>query len=477
MPERAARLHEAGVRGGNIVALILPDSADHLITLFALARVGAKIFSLPVFVSRRDIEQSLASLSIDAVIAPCAHIAPDGSVSDKAKRPRPYGQGLLNIPAEDLYRPGASPVDVPEFGDDAPLMLSQSSGTTGAPKSFFRSHAAMAEWLRCYSRAQNWSRDDRCLSLNHMSFDIGRTVSMGMLHMGATVVVNHANTLDALVAFIHEKTISYVKLAPSHLKLLLGYHSGETPLFPDVRAMVVGSAPTTQEERLRARQLLTPNFYEQLGTNETGLLVMSSPADQDARPESLGRVVEGVEAQIVDGDGVILSAGEVGHVRYRGAGFTSRYLDNPVADESAFREGWFYPGDLAAIDGEGYFYLKGRADDVINNGGAKFYPIELEIILNSHPGVSEAAVLGWPHQHYGETAVAFVVRNLESLESKELMAYCGEHISAHKLPRMILFMPDLPKNPMGKIAKDRLRKQLAEKLKETRRSNTTDGKG
>lgn len=236
-------------------------------------------------------------------------------------------------------------------------------------------------------------------------------------------------------------------------------------MFPDVRAMVVGSAPTTLEERQLARRKLTNNFYEQLGTNEAGLLVMATPADQDSHPEALGRVVEGVEAQVVDDDGMRLAPGEIGQVRYRGAGIANHYLDNPEANARVFRDGWFYPGDLASIDAEGYLYHKGRADDVINNEGAKFYPIELENVLLSHPAVAEAAVLPWADKRHGQVAVAFVVRNSQSTDNKDLIAYCQEHIAAYKLPAMIVHLSELPKNAMGKVIKNSLRDQLNTRLR------------
>ncbi len=463
--ERAASLHAAGVRHGDTVALILPDSADHVIALYALARVGAIIFSLPDFVSRRDIEESLASVSVDTVIAPQAKISANATGPESADGPRPFGRDLLNIAAEDLLRTGAPPLDAPGIGDDAPLMLLQSSGTTGAPKTFLYSHADMFEWVKRYASAQKWNADDRCLSLNHMSFAIGRNVCMGMLHTGATIVVGHADSAEELVRFIQEKHITYVKLTPAHTKLLLTFKSDREPLFPDVRAMVVGSAPTTQEERHLARRKLTDNFYEQLGTNEAGLLVMATPADQDSHPEALGRVVEGVEAEVVDDDGMRLAPGEIGQVRYRGAGIASHYLDNPEANARTFRDGWFYPGDLASIDAEGYLYHKGRADDLINNEGAKFYPIELENVLLSHPDVVEAVVLGWPHKRHGQVAAAFVVRDSQSTDDKDLIAYCREHIATHKRPAVIIRLSELPKNAMGKVIKNSLRGQLNTKLR------------
>src|SRR5580693_758749 len=111
---------------------------------------------------------------------------------------------------------------------------------------------------------------------------------------------------------------------------------------------------------------------------------LGAPADHDARPAAIGRVVDGIEAQVLGEDGRPLPPGEVGLVGFRGEGFPTEYVGNPEATGRAFHDGWFYPGDLAAIDADGYFFFKGRADDVISNAGVKFYPIEVERALLAH---------------------------------------------------------------------------------------------
>jgi acyl-coenzyme A synthetase/AMP-(fatty) acid ligase len=245
-------------------------------------------------------------------------------------------------------------------------------------------------------------------------------------------------------------------LTPAHLTFLLDHPADQEPLFPSVRAMVVGSAPLTHERRLLVRRRLTPNFYEQLGTNEAGPLIVSGPADQDARPQAIGRVVDGVEAQVLGEDGRPLPPGEVGLVGFRGEGLPTEYVGNPEATRRAFHDGWFYPGDLAAIDSDGFFFFKGRADDVINNEGVKFYPIEIEKVLLAHPAVAEAAVIGWPHRRHGEVAVAFVVAT-KQLTVPELQAFCHQQIADYKVPSRIAFVNNMPKNPTGKILKSRLK--------------------
>ena len=147
---------------------------------------------------------------------------------------------------------------------------------------------------------------------------------------------------------------------------------------------------------------------------------------------------------------------QVGLVGFRGEGLPTGYVGNAEATHRAFRDGWFFPGDLAAIDADGFFFFKGRADDVINNEGAKFYPIEVEKVLASHPAVVEVAVFGWPHRRHGELAVAFVVAK-QPLTVPELQAFCRRQIADYKVPARIVFVDKMPRNPTGKIMKSRLK--------------------
>ncbi len=451
--ESAANLQAVGIVAGDIVAVMLPDSADHLVVLCALARAGAVILSLNGASSPDELARSLTSMPVKAAITG----VPVLPVAD-----------LRRLAVQEIRRPAPAPFVPPGVGGDDPVMLIQSSGTTGAPKSFVRSHADIGAWIGRYARAQGWNPADRCLSLTAMSFNVGRNISIGMLHVGATVVVNHARSLDELADAVREKRITYLKLTPSHLGPLIDYAAGKGLLFPGLRAMVVGSAPVTHQQRLLARERLTPNLMEQLGANEAGLLAFATPADQDAYPDAVGRVVEGVEAQIVDVDDRSLPAGEVGLVRYRGAGFPTAYLDDPEATARTFRDGWFYPGDLAALNDEGYLFFKGRADDVINSGGVKFYPSEVETALLAHPAVAEAAVFAWPHKRHGQIAAACVVTRAP-LAPRDLAAFCAKRIAGYKVPQVILPLPEMPRNPMGKIMKSRLKDILRRELAQRRR--------
>lgn len=448
----AANLQTAGIKPGDTVAIAMEDSADHLIILCALARVGAVIFSVSATASESELATSLDSAAAKAVVTSSVRL--------------PGGERLW-LHAKDICQPAAISFERPATGDGDAVMLIQSSGTTGTPKSFLYSHIDMNEWTRRYARSQGWTADERCLSLTRMSFTMGRNLALGMLHLGATVVINRTRDHNELVALVRQKHISYLKLTPSHMIPLLEYAVDKAPLFPGLRAMVVGSAPTSHAQRLLARARLTQNCYEQLGSNEAGLLALALPVDQDVYPEAVGRIVEGVEAQIVDEDDQPLPSGQVGLVRFRGAGYPTQYLDDPEATARAFRGGWFYPGDLAVLNEKGYLFFKGRADDVINNSGAKFYPIEVENALLAHPQVSAAAAFGWPHTKLGQVAVACVAVNSE-ISAKELQAFCKQQIAGYKVPAIIEIMAELPRNAMGKILKGELKDVIERSVTESR---------
>jgi len=436
----AANLRATGVGVGDRVGVLLEESADHALAFCGLARAGAIIFSLSPSAAPEELRRNLAAMATKAVISSGAQ-SPDGE--------------LISLDVQDVCAVGAQRFDESRVGGDAPLVLIQSSGTTGLPKSFLRSHDELAIWAQRHSRNQGWTAEDRSLSLVHLSFNMGLNNLFGMLLNGATVVIDRTRGHDALVTLVRDKRVTYLYLTPSHLVPLIAYAADKAPLFPNLRMLVVATAPTTAAQRLLARQLLCANLCEALGTNEAGLLTFATPADQDAYPEAVGRLADNVEAQIVDEEGRLLPPGEVGHVRFRSIGYPAYYLDDPQANARAFRDGWFYPGDLATLNDDGYLFLKGRADDVVNNGGAKFYPVEVETVLLSHPQVREAAVLAWPHARLGQVGAACVVAD-PGVTAKALQAFCRQRIAGYKVPAIIAFADALPKNAMGKVVKREL---------------------
>ncbi|MDJ0949148.1 MAG: class I adenylate-forming enzyme family protein [Alphaproteobacteria bacterium] len=452
--DAAARLQAAGVRSGDVVGVMLPDSADHLIVLWALARAGGVALSLNAALPMTEKLRSVAQVDV-------THLITDpGSPGVGDLRVLPVQDVVTSAPPEATE---TAPFVAPALRPEAPVTMLQTSGTTGAPKLIVRSHAQFKDYIRRDQQGHGFTPTDRYLAVVRMSFSFGRDSCLSMTYIGATVVIDRSTSRDGLIAAVREERITALILTPAHLRALLDHADVDGVLFPQVRALVVGSAAVTSEERLRARLRLTPSLQERYGLNETGAIAVAAPADQDAVPDAVGRLLDGIDAQVVDSDGRPLPTGEVGLIGFRGAHFPTGYFRDPDETARAFRDGWFYPSDLAALNDDGYVFLKGRADDVISNEGAMFYPIEVENVLLMHPAVAEVAAFGWPHPRQGEvTAAAVVMKSAISFD--ELFRHCQQHLAAYKVPKMILAVQEMPKNPMGKIVKAQLKELLRKEL-------------
>jgi acyl-CoA synthetase (AMP-forming)/AMP-acid ligase II len=199
------------------------------------------------------------------------------------------------------------------------------------------------------------------------------------------------------------------------------------------------------------------------GTNETGTLAYSTLELQVIEPESVGRIVTGIEAQIVDEDGVELPAGTAGLARFRADDFPNEYLNDPAATAKYFRDGWLYPGDIAVLNEAGFLFLKGRSDDAIISSGVNVYPIEIENILLSHPEVEEAAVFSWPHPIAGQVAAAVVVTK-STITMQKLKSFCAKNAASEKVPYILAKVRSMPRSPMGKVLKSELAAMLRRQL-------------
>jgi acyl-CoA synthetase (AMP-forming)/AMP-acid ligase II len=290
-----------------------------------------------------------------------------------------------------------------------------------------------------------------------------------MLHVGATVIFGRARRVAELFEEIREKAITSMELTPSHLRPILANAADKPgPLIPNV-TIAVGSATLYPEEKRATRERLTPRLIEDYATNEAAPLTMAHPRDQERFPDSVGRLVEEIEAEVVDDRDRPLPHGKVGRIRFRGPCFPDGYFMDPEATARHFRGGWFYPGDLASIDAEGYVFLKGRADDTIDHGGVRYYPAEVEAVLLSHPAVAEAAVIGWPDKRLGEVGVAFIVRDAP-VDQPSLKAFCRERITEFKVPKHFVFIEAMPKTETGKARKGELKQLLQHHVSRNRSS-------
>jgi acyl-CoA synthetase (AMP-forming)/AMP-acid ligase II len=439
----AARLQAADVDRDDIVGLCLRDSAEHLIFLYALARIGAVILPMDVRWTEAEKLRVAAHFETKLIL-----VEPD---SDSV--------GDLQTLAWDALPGETGAAGTILLGEDLPLLLSLSSGTTGRPKGPRITHTQMLRrfWTHWINLGLNST--DRYVSATPLYFGGGRTFAMSVLFSGGTVIL-FPPPFDAadLCAELDRVSATSTFLVPTQLRKLLTRDSASLAPVGQLRLLISSGAPLDGEERIAISKLCA-NFVEYYASTEGGGISLATPDTRRLQPNSVGRPVFGVEVEVVDNDHAPLPAGQIGRFRYRGPGVATGYFRDEDIDRETFRDGWFYPGDLAEIDDAGHVILRGRAKDMIIRGGVNIYPGEIETILREHPSISEAAVVGWPSQRLGEEVAAFVVP-AEPVDDTDLKLWCAERLAPYKLPKAFFRLDDLPRNSAGKVLKAELATRL-----------------
>ncbi|WJH37936.1 acyl--CoA ligase (plasmid) [Aliirhizobium terrae] len=435
----AARLQAAGVGREDIIGLCLKDSAEHLIFLYALARIGAVILPMDVRWTEAEKLRVAAHFETKFIL-----VEPDSD---------PVGD-LQTLAWDALPDPADAAVTILP-GDDIPLLLSLSSGTTGRPKGPRITHTQMLRrfWTHWINLGLNST--DRYVSATPLYFGGGRTFAMSVLFSGGTVIL-FPPPFDAadLCAELDRVSATSTFLVPTQLRKLLTQEEASLAPIGKLRLLISSGAPLDGEERFAISKLCV-NFVEYYASTEGGGISLATPDTRRLQPNAVGRPVFGVEVEVVDNDHTPLPAGEIGRFRYRGPGVATGYFRDEDIDRETFRDGWFYPGDLAEIDEAGHVILRGRAKDMIIRGGVNIYPGEIETILREHPSISEAAVVGWASQRLGEEVAAFIVP-AEPVDDTDLKLWCAERLAPYKLPKAFFRVDDLPRNSAGKVLKAEL---------------------
>ncbi|MBI3513574.1 MAG: acyl--CoA ligase, partial [Proteobacteria bacterium] len=388
----AAWLRSQGVAPGDRVGVRLSDSAEHLIHLLALARLGAIALPLDWRWTRAEVERVARRFVPKLVLD-----EPDANLLSDVLQVTPGARWTT-------VEPDAQP---PHGGADTPLLVSLSSGTTGEPRGPTVTHGEMLARFMTQFVTLTFNGDDTYLCATPLYFGAGRSFCLSHLIAGATVcLLPPPFEADDLLAAVRRWQPTTMFLVPTLLRRLLPLADadGQAPLLPSVRALVSSGSATHAEERAAILMRLTPNLFDYYASTEGGGISVLAPADQLSHAGTVGRPAFAVAVEVVDADDRAVAAGTVGRLRYRGPGVAA-----DAGDGTRRPGGWFYPGDLAAIDGDGFVTLKGRAADVIIRGGVNIFPAEIEQVLLAHPGVREAAVVGQRSRERGEEIAAFVV--------------------------------------------------------------------
>ena len=352
---------------------------------------------------------------------------------------------------------------LPPQPDDGAMLL-YPSGTTGNPQGVMLTQANVWAGITIVRDAFAIRPQERTLCVMPIFHTNGLMFSnLPFLLAGATVILRPRFSASAFWTQCADGAASSSSVSPTILALLL-QHEAAAPPAEDIHLdyIKVASAPTPPElaERFEARfgrGLLLETF----GLTETTAINTMNPLHGARKRGSIGQPIAPQEMRVVDGEGRPLPPGAVGEIEIRGPTVMKGYFRDPENTEKALQGGWFRSGDLARVDDEGFIFIVGRKKEMILRGGENISPLEVEAAAALHPAVREAAAVGLPDPIWGEVVGLCVVAQ-NAVGEDELRAFCGERLSAFKVPARIVFVEALPRNAMGKVTRAALRGRFQE---------------
>ena len=475
----ANALSDLGVSAGDRVAAIQVNCNQVVEAYFAAARLDA-VFSPVNFRARsEELAHVLNSAEPTVLIVGGRYVELVNSVRDQVSPPNYMVSLEENVGGEWLFYQdliASSPPDerhFPEGGDEDRTILMFTAGTTAIPKGVMLTHQSLTSHLLSSVTPPDPELEERNLLSVPLYHIAGIHSLLASVYGGRTMVVMRQFEPLEWMALVQRERVSRTMLVPTMLKQLM-----DCPQFQDydlssLEVITYGAAPMPLEVIKRAIERF-PNawFINAFGQTETAsTITMLSPEDHvlDGRPEeleaklkrltSIGKPLEDVEVGIVDEDGQPVSAGAEGEIVARGPRIMKGYWRHEEATGSAIKGGWLYTGDIGYQDEDGYIYLAGRAGDFIKRGGEMISPEEVERVLMSHPGVEDGAVIGVPDVDWGERVRAVVVRRDETVSEEEIIEHCHRHLASYKKPESVVFVKELPRNPLGKVLKRVLREE------------------
>jgi len=355
--------------------------------------------------------------------------------------------------------------EVPLNPNDTAVVM-YTSGTTGKPKGVQLSHQNIFETAEIWSESMKMTNQDRmyiCTPLFHCAGS--HVFAVPTMYQGGLVIVEEAFSPDRTLKNLVASKATIFFGVPAMYTILLNKPELKEYNFEHLRMFVYGAAPMPYElvKRLKDTfpKVRVQNCYGQTENSPAA----SSLTDQDALTKigSVGKPLPRTEIKLVDALGEEVPLGEVGEICVKGPQVMLGYLKNPEETSRTMQNGWLFSGDLGRFDEEGFLYIVDRKKDMIIRGGENIYPIEIEEVLYQIPLVLEAAVVGVPHDVYGEVPKAYVVvKGEQALSEEEVLDYCRTQLAKYKIPMEVEFLEELPRNASGKVLKHTLRPKASE---------------
>lgn len=445
----AGVLRQHQVSPGDVVAIMLPNSAAFAVGLFAAWRVGAVVTPINPSLVGDEIEHQIVDSGTKLVIVEQSRVAalPDSVV------------GITELGSH----PGAAVSAEREADSDDLGLLIYTSGTTGRPKGVMLDHGNIEAMCSMIVQAFELGEASHSLLILPLFHVNGIVVSiLSPLCAGGRVTIAGRFDTTSFFDWVERVRPTYFSGVPTVFAKLADMDTDPAPDTSSLRFAVCGAAPASAELLGRFEERFGVPIIEGYGLSEGTCASTVNPLRGQRKPGTVGTPLPGQSVQIVAAGGNVARRGEAGEVHVHGPNVMRGYLNRPEETTATVVGGWLRTGDVGYLDEDGYLVLVDRAKDMLIRGGENVYPKEIENVVHQVPGVLEAAVIGRPHPLLGEEPVLFVSACSGAvLHEEAILEHLSGRVSKFKIPAEIRILHSIPKNPVGKIDKPALRKRFA----------------
>ncbi len=449
----AGLLRDRGVRPGDRVGIMMPNVPQFGSLYYGVLRAGAVVVPMNVLLKQREVAYYLRDSEASLAFAWPAFAEPAQNGASEAG-----AECIIVAPGEfeRLLADTEPTAEIVERRADDTAVILYTSGTTGEPKGAELTHANLTRNAEVVAAMISLEADDVILGALPLFHSFGQTCGLNAaVAAGSCLALVARFEPGAVLDTVARERVTVFEGVPTMYVGLLGHTDRDRVDVSTLRVCVSGGSALPVEVLRGFEQSFGCPVLEGYGLSETSPVASFNHPDRERKPGSIGTPVAGVEMKVADDDRRTLPQGEVGEIAIRGHNVMKSYWRRPEATAEAFdADGWFYTGDLARVDEDGYFFIVDRKKDMIIRGGYNVYPREIEEVLYEHPAVQEVAVIGIPHAELGEEIAAVVTLKPDAVvTAEELQAHVKSQVAAYKYPRHVWFVDALPKGPTGKIVK------------------------
>ncbi|PEL13490.1 long-chain-fatty-acid--CoA ligase [Bacillus sp. AFS017336] len=453
----ASKLINDGIRKGDKVALILGNCPEFVTAYYGILRAGGVVVPVNPIFTKNEISYILSNSQVKAVIADFTM----EEIIDALKVELKHIEMLYSV--ESLFETKSKANEYPLMMEEDLAVILYTSGTTGKPKGAMLSHRNLVSNAQSIVEMVDFKKNDRILAVLPMFhvFCLSICINAPIMCGGNIVIVQRFSPREVINTIFNEEVTLFAGV-PTMYNFLLQLKEYSAEYFASIRACFSGGASMPLELLQKFEEKYKTIILEGFGLSETAPVTAFNPLKGEKKPGSVGVNIPGVLNKVVDKNGNEVQRGEIGELIVKGPNVMIGYLGMSEETAKVIKNDWFYTGDLAKMDTDGYIYIVDRIKDMIIVGGYNVYPREVEEVIYQHPAIVEVAVIGITDQDYGQIVKAFVVSNDESITMEDILYFCMDKLAKYKLPKQIEFKTELPKNSTGKILKRALNVEQVE---------------